>query len=378
MLNDKYIICPLEKCTGCGLCAYVCKHNAISLQYDKYGFKYPRIDTNICIKCGLCRRNCPSLLCGIEANDYSQRAYACYNKNIEEHKKSSSGGLGYLIAQSFIDRKGVVYGCAFTPPLRIKHIRCTSSEEIQSLRGSKYVQSDISNLYDDIEKDLKNKKDVLFIGTPCQVAGIKRAFSKKYQNLFTVDLICHGTPSFRFLQETLPNIKETVANIKFREGKKFQFTMYSKSDKIIFKRNLSNDLYMKGFFNGTTFRLNCYSCLYAQQQRISDITIGDFWGLKSSLMQNVTHGVSLVLVNTCKGVGMLDSCSSKLQMEERPIKEAFDGNEQLNRPFRKSNRCFIFRLLYPFLGYNGALYCALPDKILIMKIKNLLINNHDN
>lgn len=369
MLGDSYIICSKEVCTGCGLCAYVCRHSAISLQLDKYGFKYPKVNNSLCINCGLCRKKCPSL--SQLTNNYPIKAYACYNINDNERKKSSSGGIGYLIAQDIIMSNGVVYGCAFTPPWGIQHIRCTSVNEITRLRGSKYVQSDVSNVYESIKKDLSESKKVLFIGTPCQVAGIKAAFPKT-THLYLVDIICHGTPSLQFLEETLPQLNVCIKNMKFRDGIHFRFSLESLSGVELLSRNLGNDMYMKGFFNGTTFRPNCYSCQYAKQQRISDITIGDFWGLKSELIKDVKTGVSLALINTKRGEMLFNQCKDHMFTEMRPLDEAYAGNDQLNHPFKKSFRTSIFRHLYPKLGYNKALWCALPDKVLVMKLRHLL------
>lgn len=369
MSSNSYTICPKEKCTGCGLCAHICRHNAISIKIDKYGFRYPEVNNDLCIKCGLCKKKCPSL--SQQTSKYPTKAYACYNTNDNERKKSSSGGIGYLLAQCVTKSKGVVYGCAFTPPWGIQHIRCTSINEIERLRGSKYVQSDISNIYDSIQKDLKASKKVLFIGTPCQVAGIKAAFPEN-ESLYLIDIICHGVSSLQFLKETLPHIKIPIANIKFREGTFFRFSLETSSGTEILSRNLSNDMYMKGFFNGTTFRPNCYICPYAKQQRISDITIGDFWGIKSTTIKNIKDGISLSLINTLKGEMLFNQCKDQMFTEIRPLNEAFAGNEQLNNPFKKTFRTSIFRYLYPKIGYNKALWCALPDKVLAMHLKHLL------
>lgn len=369
MSSKSYTICPKEKCTGCGLCAHICKHKAINIEIDKYGFKYPKVYDNLCIKCGLCKIKCPSL--SQQENKYPIKAYACYNINDNERQKSSSGGIGHLLAQYITKSNGIVYGCAFTPPWRIEHIRCTNINEIESLRGSKYVQSDISNIYESIEKDLNESKKVLFIGTPCQVAGIKAAFPHK-DSLYLIDIICHGVSSLQFLKETLPNIKIPIGNIKFREGTFFRFSLETLSGRKILSRNLNNDMYMKGFFNGTTFRPNCYTCPYAKQQRISDITIGDFWGIKSTIIKNIDKAISLSLINTLKGEILFNQCKNQMFTETRPLDEAFAGNEQLNHPFKKTFRTSIFRFLYPQLGYNKALWCALPDKVLAMRLKYLL------
>lgn len=369
MSNESFVICPHNKCTGCGLCAYICKHNAINLQIDKYGFKYPKINQNLCVKCGLCKKKCPSQ--SQVTSNYPIKAYACYNINDDERQESSSGGIGYLIAKHLIKSKGIVYGCAFTSPWRVQHIRCTSINEIKRLRGSKYVQSDISYIYENIKQDLNKSKEVLFIGTPCQIASIKAAFPKT-KSLYLVDIICHGTPSLQFLKETLPQMQKPIQNIKFREGTSFCFSLETSDGIKFFTRKLNDDMYMKGFFNGTTFRPNCYTCQYATRQRISDMTIGDFWGLKSKSIGNTINGISLALINTEKGDILFKHCENQMVTESRPLDEAFTGNEQLNHPFKRTFSTSIFRYLYPKVGYNKALWCALPTKVLAMKLKHLL------
>lgn len=377
MSNRNFIICPIDECTGCASCINVCNHNAIKLYTDKYGFKYPHIDKNSCINCKKCIKHCPSLSNKFIDKNVAKLAYACYNNIDNERIKSSSGGLAFILAKNILKNNGVVYGCSFVPPFNIQHVRCTSIEDIERIRGSKYVQSDISNIYTEIEKDLKEEKKVLFIGTPCQVAGIKSCFFKT-DNLYTVDIICHGTPSLKYLKETLAEINTPIYDIQFRNNNKFIFTLKNNNNENIFIRDLNNDLYMKGFFNGTTFRPCCYTCKYACNKRISDITIGDFWGVKSDNISNPELGVSLALINTNKGEYIFNQCKNNLYYEKQSIDTAIKGNEQLRHPYNKNFRSTIFRFFYPKIGYKNALICALPDKILAMRIKNLLKKKSSN
>ncbi len=362
-------LCTHKKCMGCAACASVCTHNAITMQTDKYGFKYPQIVITKCINCGLCSKICPIL----NTTNYNkpQKAIACFNKVSKERHQSSSGGFVTVAANFIIAQKGIVYGCAFIPPMQIQHIRCTTKNDILKLQGSKYVQSDLTNIYSYLKEDLKKGLKVLFIGTPCQIAGIKSLFSK-YNNLYTIDIICHGVPSLKYLKDTLPTINEKIEEIKFRNNTSYNFSIISSNGISLFERPLSNDMYMKAFFNGITFRPSCFSCNYAKKERISDITAGDFWKLKSTIITDKDQGVSLVLINTQKGQVIFDNCKNKMFVEERPQEEAFKGNEQLNHPFSKSFRYSIFRNLYPLLGFNKALWCSLPDKIIFMKLLHLL------
>ena len=362
-------LCSFEHCSGCGACIAVCTHNAISMKEDEYGFRHPHIDETKCVKCGLCSRKCPAYS-HLRAN-YPIRAYACYAED-KERTKSSSGGLATLISQEIIKDGGIVYGCAFVPPMEIAHVRCTSLEDLEHLRGSKYVQSNTVPILKQLREDLRNKKKVLFIGTPCQVGGVKSVFAK-YENLLTADIICHGSPSRKILMDTLPSSIKKIDCIKmeFRDSTGYHFLMTSRNGARIVDRPLGNDIYMKGFFNGTIFRKSCFNCLYAKPERVSDVTCGDFWGLKSENAQDKKKGVSLALVNTEKGMELFKMVCSRMWHEERPIEEALAGNEQLNHPFKYSRRVSIFRRLYPKFGYNAAIWCSLPDKMLAMKIKYL-------
>lgn len=364
-------LCDHSLCTGCLVCISSCKHNAIQIKKDSYGFNYPNIDSNLCTNCNQCIKKCP-VLSPIEGYE-PQNAYACYNLNEKERFKSASGGIATLLAESFINNGGIVYGCAFEQPFEINHIRCTTYTDINKIRNSKYVQSKISNiLIQDIKDDLVKGKNVLFIGTPCQVAGIKKLFPKQ-NRLYLVDIICHGVSSKQFLLDTLPSIIKSskIQNILFREKSRYHFSIIDEKGKYIVSRPLSNDFFMKGFFNGVIFRESCYTCKYANNKRFSDLTLGDFWGLKSLIIRDRT-GVSLVLKNTEKGEAILNKIKNDILCDERPLNEAFAGNEQLNHPFKKTLRINIFRFLYPILGYKKSIWCALPDKVLIMYLKHLL------
>lgn len=368
-------LCSHKECTGCATCFAVCPQHAISMEKDIYGFLYPKIDHNKCIECNLCEKKCPLL----HKQEYKipEKIIACYWKDEKKRIESTSGGIGTLLAQEFTKNNGIIYGCAFTPPFNICHIRCTTIENILRLRGSKYVQSEIHETYTKINEDLKTQKNVLFIGTPCQIAGIKARFPK-HPNLFTVELICHGVPSCKFLKESIPSniLKKRIKQINFRSNSQYKFSLIEDNQILpSYQRPLSNDLYMKAFFNGITYRPSCLSCHFARKERNADMTIGDFWGLKSTKITDINKGVSLVLINTNAGKTLFNLCSDSLYSEERPYKEALDANEPLNHPIKKSIRYNVFRTLYPHFGYKYSLFFALPDKILAMKIKYYLKHN---
>jgi len=253
----------------------------------------------------------------------------------------------------------------------IKHIRCSSADELEKLKSSKYVQSNLAGIHSQIANDLKNGKKVLFIGTPCQVATVALYTKKFGTNLFTVDVICHGVPSIQLFKSSLPTdiVECNIDKLTFRDDTAYRLKIY-KSGKIIYKRELHIDLYMKGFFKAIFCRDSCHECKYTRSERVSDLTIGDFWGVdKSQIHTNTDYGLSLALVNSEKGHAMLRNIVSEVNMVERPMEEAIAGNKQLRFPMKKTWRSKIFKTLYPICGFKCSAVCSMPDIVL----KNMII-----
>lgn len=362
-------LCPKNLCTGCGACAAICKHNAIIFEKDNNGFIFPKVLTNKCVQCNRCEHICPITNSSITQNK-PIKTIACHSLNEDERKKSSSGGLATLISKKIINDGGIVYGCKYENHT-IKHIRCDCIEDIEHLQGSKYIQSDVTDVYEQIRIDLSNKKVIIFIGTPCQTAGIKSIFKDK---IITIDLVCHGVPSIKYFFDSLPRnlCINNINKISFRVNSKYHLHLFDKNNQIIYQRPLTNDIYMKGFFNGITFRSSCYFCKYANNKRNSDLTLGDFWGLKSNIIKDKANGVSLVLINTNVGKELFQNIKNKILYEEKLFEEAALYNSQLNAPHKKSSREYIFKKVYPILGFKTSIWATLPDKMLVMKIKHLL------
>lgn len=357
----------VKDCYGCFACMNKCPKQCISIVKDKLGHLYPYANEK-CIECNACLKVCPSI--NPDKLNIPSVVYAAVGKNNKIIDKSSSGGIATILSQEIISSGGVVYGCAFQKEFDFKHVRCETIADLESLKGSKYVQSDISDVYFSIAKDLNNNRNILFIGTPCQVAAIKNYF-KNNNLLYTVDLICHGVPSLKILKDSIP-IKITsysdIQNISFREKDKFQLRIYKKNN-ILYTRPLSKDLYLKGFFTSLFYRKSCYSCKYAVTNRVSDITIGDFWGLNKEEFKNY-KGVSLCIINTNKGRNLYSKIYDKIQSSLECIKEAKEGNKQLNAPSKKTLSVIVFQKLYPFLGFKTSVIISIPGII----IKNLILN----
>lgn len=295
-----------------------------------------------------------------------QGVYAAWRKDEVARAKSSSGGMAAAISEKWIKKGGIVYGAAFVRPFDFQHIRCTTKEELAQLRGSKYVQSSIAGIYKQIEADLKGGREVLFIGTPCQVAAIRNRFKENDVRLHTIDIICHGTPKVEMLKASIPQVvlQMDYDKIEFRENDAFQIS-FKKGDKTIWSRPLSHDLYMKGFFKALFYRDCCYKCAFAKQKRISDMTLGDFWGLDMTCISTtMDKGISLVFVNSDKGRKLLEMVEDAVEMVQRPLAEAIAGNKQLRHPMTRTWRYHIYKKLYPKVGFRLAAIAAMPDIML--------------
>ena len=349
-------LCKPESCSGCLACMAVCPKQAISVRYGFLGQVLPYIDTDKCVDCGMCDRTCPTLNNPTKENP--QQCYASWTKDNNDYLTTTSGGIATAMAKNVISEGGIVYGCAAVG-LDVRHVRCASLESIEDLKGSKYVQSDCSAIFPLIRKDLKEGLKVLFIGTPCQCAGVKGFLKKSYDNLILVDLICHGVPSMQFLKECLykkfPKLSsEQIHGIKFRENSRYVFVMNISldSENIRFPLN-PNNKYYQTFFYGNTYRDSCYSCQFANPNRGSDITIGDFWGINDTeVIEKANKGVSCVLLNTEKAKRFFDTIDDVYKYEQ-PVNDAINGNAQLKSPTRMTLRTKMFRNLSHFISSGG-------------------------
>ena len=194
-------ICPKEKCTGCYACVNICSKNAIKIDRDELGFSYPFIDPAFCVNCGLCVSVCPSH--SALPFNLPLKAIIAHASDEAEQKTSTSGGLASVFSRYIISHHGVVYGCSGADGKNIRHIRVEQESGLFFLKGSKYVQSEIGEIYRLAKNDLRTKRLVLFIGTPCQVAGLKSFLGQEYENLYTIDFVCHGVPSQQLLTDYL-------------------------------------------------------------------------------------------------------------------------------------------------------------------------------
>lgn len=329
MINE---ICKSEKCTGCFACMNICPRDAIVCKTDHNGKTVPDILEDKCIECGMCMKVCPEN--HPITKKYPTECYAAWSKDEKERKYCSSGGLATEFSRYIIEQGGIVYGAAFDENLTLVHMAAERTEDLEKFKGSKYVQSYTGTVYRDIKEQLKRERQVLFIGTPCQIAGLRGFLGKEYDNLLLVDLICHGTPPMEYLREYAEKAGKgrKITDISFRGKKNYRLTLYS-GDKPVYSVRNKKDYYFTAFYNGLIARDNCFKCEYSMPQRSSDITIGDFWGLKRSDLRIPYSGrISVALINSERGSAFWNRVKERFVYEERPVEEAVNGNGQLRKP----------------------------------------------
>ena len=373
-------ICSINDCTGCSACANSCVHHAIRMEeVSPHGFLYPVINSDLCINCGLCSKVCPANNPPVFAKPLT--AYAAVSKDYDDLMTSSSGGASSVLAHRVIEDGGVVYGAVENDYANIAHLRIDKEECLYMIKGSKYVHSYTTKCYPQIKEDLKKGIKVLFLGTPCQVAGLINYLRKPYDNLITVDLCCHGVPSQKFLRDDVEELCDRNEKILRNKGDmskpwdRYKMTVNDKKKEMVSSPFLK-DNYITAFMSGHLFRENCYSCPYAKPLRISDITIADFWGYKGNKIIT-DDGISLLMPSTNKGLHLIDACKEALHYEERDVAEAIKGNGQFNCPSKRPPERDAFLNTYPQnmqKAYDIALteyVAAYRKRILKDKIKSL-------
>lgn len=367
-----------EKCCGCGACMNVCPKKAISMQEDKYGFLYPQIDVNVCIKCGACQRAC-HFQHKTEVNVPIQTFAAC-SKSDRILKNSASGGAFATLAKKTLVNGGVVFGAAFDESWTVCHICIESVDELHRLQGSKYVQSSIGITYQQVKRLLKERRHVLYSGTPCQIAGLYGYLGKDDENLLTVDLICHGVPNRRMLQDYLKTFGE-VEYFTFRDkslGWGINGKVVIKGNKRSQKLWQSASPYLYYFTQGLIYRDSCYKCKYTCKHRPADITLGDYWGIEKQHPEylgksgfDTKKGISVMIANTEKGVAAIRSCVHFLEIKYSTFEKAAAGNAQLARTTTKRPQRQEILELYAQQGW-GAVEERFKRKIGIKKYSSVI------
>ena len=348
-----------SNCTGCGACISACGKMAIAMVPDKLGFLYPKVDVTLCLECGLCEKSCPVLLPGKEC--IPQKVLAVKSSDDSIRKSSSSGGVFSLIAEGVVSRGGVVYGAAFDDKFHVAHQRAATREEMSGFRGSKYVQSDTGTSFREVKRDLVSGREVLFSGTPCQVAGLKQYLRKNYDRLILLDFVCHGVPNPRIWHDFLSEETvdgDTIDDISFRDKSRgwihfcFHLNKHNKSKTIIETTPIWEHKYMRLFLNNLILRESCFHCPFREGKSGADYTLGDFWGIEKVLPSFFDDdGISLVVERTRPmPQDVLENC----MIEEAPYESALYYNVSLEKDWPHNPLQNLFYYLHDSLHLNLA------------------------
>lgn len=349
-----------EQCTGCGACYNKCPVNAIVMEYDDEGFIFPRV-TDACINCGQCQAVCPALHpLTLHETPPSYAVWAADDVRL----KSSSGGMFSLMADYILECGGVVCGAAYTEDYQlVQHIWADSKETLAPLRGSKYVQSDTKLTYREAKAYLEQGRKVLYTGCPCQVAGLYNYLGKDYENLYTADIVCHGSNSVKAYQSFIKEFSggQEIEKVEFRDKKYFQWStptvIYLKNGDVK-KAAWNESTWNKGFLEGVFNRKNCHECVYARTERIADITMADCWQVhRHNPAYDDRKGTSLVLINSERGRNMFNKLYPNMKLcEPVPLELMRQFNGQLNKPAPvHRSRKFFFSHIDQY-GYHKALW----------------------
>ena len=322
----------IHKCCGCSACSSICGHNAIKMHKDDLGFMYPYVIKENCIGCGLCEKVCPFQGEQLPAFLNSpSKAYAVRHKSIKEIETSRSGAIFIALSDWILENGGTVYGAGYGEHFRVMHKRANDKIKRDEFKGSKYAQSDMMSVFQDIKSDLKMGLCVLFSGTPCQVAAVKSYVPMKlHDKLYLIDLICHGVTSpavwdayLRYLEK---EIGKTIKEVNFRDKKIFGWSGLHK-ESFVFEDD-EKRTFQYTYYSDLIIRPSCNVCPYASLNRTSDITIGDFWGWEKVCPTfNVDDkGCSIVLVNTSKGDGYFETVAERLLYMPVPIDSCLQPN----------------------------------------------------
>lgn len=351
-----------HNCCGCTACYSICPKGAITMNADTEGFLYPQINFKRCVACGLCKQVCDFQDSHNPNNGLRHPlVFAAKHKDEAIRMSSTSGGAFTAISDYILSLNGVVYGVAFDKEFNVIHDRAETKESRDRFKGSKYVQSCITGIFSKVANDLSNGRYVLFTGTPCQCAGLKKYIQHKRidgSSLLLCDIICHGTPSPILWREHINSLKKkhNSAIISYNFRSKVN-GWHTHTEKVSFSNgheDCSTDFSQKHkylFYSHVSLRPSCHYCKYTSINRISDITIADFWGIEKTMRDfDDDKGVSLILINTACGSKVLDKIKKSLELKESDVNACLQP--QLQHPASKSPKREVFWKDYHKKGYN--------------------------
>lgn len=320
-------------CTGCSACMFVCPHHAIQMATDEMMGTFPHIHDELCRRCGLCQRVCPLSHPGNAAMPLHY--LAAWNQDSDVRKTSSSGGIFSLLAEQVIQRGGVVVGCTLEgTPLQAKHICITDTAEIGRLRGSKYTQSDMTDIYKNVQRYAKRGRLLLLSGTPCQIAALRRVLGAR-ENVITLDFICHGVPPAQLFTTYQKHLKAKIGPLvsaSFRDKsiswRKFSMSARGKAGQV-YVASRKEDPYLRAFLADYSLRSGCYRCALREGRSGADITLSDYWGYRQKGEEDREEklGVSAVAINTEAGARLWESVSRQCATAPLTRAQFITGNE---------------------------------------------------
>ncbi len=333
-------------CSGCSACSSICPKKAITMEEDKNGFLYPKIDENLCINCNLCEKKCP-VLNMVDKTDEIISSYVGYYKNEDVRLDSSSGGIFTVIAEYVLNKNGVVFGAMYDDDFMVHHSFIEKCSDLYKIRGSKYLQSRIEDSFFECKGFLDNGRLVLFSGTECQIAGLHSFLGKKYDNLITVDILCHGVPSPKLWKKYLSYKGEkSIKNINFRDKKtgwkNFSISIDS-NEKCKYCATHDRDPYMNLFLSNICLRESCYNCRFKKLDRTSDITLGDAWAInKVNKSLNDNKGASIIIIHTNQGENVFENISNELEYINCEIDMILPSSSDSRKSVSKHKNYYAF------------------------------------
>lgn len=360
-----------NKCTGCTACKSRCPVSAIRLISDDDGFLYPEIDEDKCIKCNICLRICPAKNGLTSYDNYSSKIYAARSKDLMVRKESTSGGIFSCVSALILKNGGVVYGAAYNANNIVYHERVDNIDQLYLLRGSKYSQSMLGNIFERVKDDLDFGRQVLFSGTPCQVAGLVSFLGEKHPNLILVDFICHGVPApgvfHSYLEcrigDNIQCLENCCVNLRSKaSGWKNYSVIIKHGNSVIYQERNDKDLYIRGFVSDLFLRESCYNCPFKENNRASDIMLGDFWGIEHVNPEFADDlGISLVSINSAKGDHIWKLIKDECEYSLASPNDAYKYNPSaIFSPGINPNRN-KFLSMYKTIGYDSAYHQCISE-----------------
>ena len=370
-----------ENCCGCGACYQICPKKSICMKENERGFLLPKVNETSCIKCGMCLKVCPE-------NSKPQlhkvkKSYAAIVQNRELLMNSTSGGIFGALAAEVIFQGGSVYGCAWDENLHARHMKIECLNQLNQIQKSKYVQSDTNTTFIDVRNDIHQGRKVLYCGTACQIAGLRKFLNGNEGQLITIEVACHGVPSpglfQRYITWRSKIEKSQVVDVQFRnkekhkKGEHYKFCLkYADGKKRYYLSN--EDPYYGAFLEGRTLRKTCYHCKYKQSERVSDILLGDYWGVEKEHPQfPAQYGASAIVISSDKGKQLFESIKSQLIVEDSTFEKIIKHNKSIiSCAVCSKEKCLktidinddeLFKLLKPNFDIKKRIKSMVPEKV---------------